>query len=87
MHRYKEFSPMDTILKARSFLHEHGILCHENWVDDIDGLYSLNLCIENTGFFVNGKGINRSFALASAYGELFERLQNLAFFRINTRIH
>ena len=40
------------------------------------GTYALRLKIENTDIGVNGKGINKIYAQASAYAELIERLQN-----------
>ncbi|MFR4549654.1 MAG: hypothetical protein ACLT5A_02920, partial [Clostridiaceae bacterium] len=37
-------------------------------------MYSLSLMVDNTMITVNGKGVTKELALASAYGELAERL-------------
>lgn len=87
MYKSKEISPMDTIIATKSFLYSNNIFCTETWYEAIDGLSSVFLKIEGTSFFSNGKGINKVYALASAYGELMERLQNLSYFRIKTNIY
>ena len=44
--------------------------------------FSLYLSLPGTCIGVNGKGVTPESALASAYGELMERLQNMAEFRL-----
>ena len=78
MHHHKEANPIETIKEIRNILADISILPTEKWHNYIDGLYSLRLTIPQItqSIGVNGKGINREFALASAYGELMERMQN-----------
>lgn len=83
MH-YKERDPLDTIRLASDCLLRSGIFVYENWYATINKIFSVTLHIDGTNFIVNGKGVSRELALASAYGELMERIQNLAFFRIGS---
>lgn len=76
-NRYKEIPPLDTVQKIRSILHGLGIYTIERWTDSkVDGCYSLRVEISGTGIGQNGKGSTPEFALASAYAELMERVQN-----------
>ena len=76
----KECSPTDTIQHIRSILYQHGIVVREKeWFENGEKLFSVILQIEGTFRNTNGKGVSVAFALASAYGELMERLQNLRF--------
>lgn len=80
---YKDASPSDTIQRIRAILHKHGILAMEfAWHRNGNHYQSLTLKVSGTPFSVNGKGVTPELALASAYGELMERLQNLAPFRL-----
>ncbi|NSW89830.1 MAG: YcaO-like family protein [Firmicutes bacterium] len=79
--RYKECSPLETIHNVRNILYHLGILTKEEWKQDVKGYYSLNLSIVGTSLFSNGKGTSCEYALASAYGELIERLQNFVVFK------
>lgn len=83
----KDRDPFDTIALSVNFLLENRLLTTEKWTSNSFGLYSVNLQIAGTGFSVNGKGISKVAALASAHGELQERLLNKAFFRINSTIY
>lgn len=79
MRIYKEDSPSNTINRIRQILHSIGMLpIEQSWYNPVCGLYSVRL--ENTrdkgGFGASGKGRNHFFALASAYSEFIERLQN-----------
>jgi ribosomal protein S12 methylthiotransferase accessory factor len=52
----------------------------ENWCEDSEvGTASLRLTFDGIDEGTNGKGIDRDYALASAYGEFMERYQNQAF--------
>lgn len=73
---HKDKSPLETISIIRNILHEIGITVYEyNWTNINDTYYSVRINDKN-GFGTNGKGITRELALASAYGEFIERVQN-----------
>lgn len=85
--KYKDEMPISTINKIRDILGTLGILTSEtNWKNSADGFYSVRVSIENTNLGTNGKGTTQEYALASAYGEFMERLQNGAFFKLATDI-
>ncbi len=76
-HRYKESPPLQTIQQIRNILAEANILVMEKQWQNETGHCSVRLEFEGLpGIGVNGKGINAHYALASAYGELMERIQN-----------
>ncbi len=80
--RYKECNPRDTIHKIRNILHDLGILTAEIWQqNNVNGYHSLNMPIVGTNLFTNGKGTSQEYALASAYAEMVERLQNIGSFK------
>lgn len=84
MKKYKDDLPLKTIAKIRKILNDAGILTIETlWRNSADGYYSVHLTIQNTSLATNGKGTTYEYALASAYGEMMERLQNQALFRLN----
>ena len=73
---YKDDSPIKTVEKIRGILNSHGLKPIETWFPTgVEHCYALRLDIDNTRFGSNGKGLTKEFALASAYGELMERLQ------------
>lgn len=73
---YKDSSPMKTVEKIKGILAANGISVREQWHDTkVPYCYSLTVYVEGTAFSTNGKGLSREFTLASAYGELMERLQ------------
>lgn len=80
----KDRDPLETIRVSTEYLQSKKIFFCEEWHENNSALYSVSLNIPGTAFSVNGKGINRELALASAHGELQERLLNKALFRINT---
>lgn len=82
---YKDTEPEKTIAYIRQFLNEAGIFASEKvWFDGFNTVYSCRLEIQNTGLGVNGKGNTILYALASAYGELLERLQtHMIFMNLN----
>ncbi|MPL68145.1 Ribosomal protein S12 methylthiotransferase accessory factor YcaO [bioreactor metagenome] len=81
---YKDAVPINTINKIRTILGESGLLTLEhNWKNSVAGFHSVSVIIEGTELMTNGKGASTQFALASAYGELMERLQNFCTFRLS----
>ncbi|WP_250229726.1 YcaO-like family protein [Anaeropeptidivorans aminofermentans] len=84
-NQYKDRDPYSTIKLANLFFLEREILITEQWHDNADiNLYSVSIGVGNIS--TNGKGVSKLYALASAYGELMERVQNKAFFYINSNI-
>jgi ribosomal protein S12 methylthiotransferase accessory factor len=82
--KYKDEMPIKTINKVREILGGLGLLTVETvWKNSVQGFYSVSVVIENTDLTTNGKGTSAEFALASAYGELMERLQNQATYRLS----
>ena len=75
--KYKESSPEKSIKKFKSVLGEYGITLKEHWIDVSSiGTYSVRVTLDDTNVGTNGKGVTEELALASAYGEFFERWQN-----------
>lgn len=76
---YKEDLPENTIEKIRHILGDIGIKdITEEWTNIIDGVFSLRVSSDtpNGIWGQNGKGRTKLYALASAYAEYIERLQN-----------
>lgn len=84
-HKFKDKKPLETIEAARKALSKWGVFVTETWFDSIQGLYSVVLRVDGTDFFSCGKGTDRLYTLASAYGEMMEDMQNLVFFRLKGR--
>lgn len=86
--RKKECSPLKTVEKARKILSDLDIMTMETWKDLYDPSkaepksFSVRVDIPSCGIGTNGKGSARTYALASAYGEMMERLQNLILFPV-----
>lgn len=76
IRNYKDAKPSSTINNIRNILCDLDCFIYETvWSNLYEGMYSVR--IENLNSFgTNGKGRNREFALASAYGEFMERIQN-----------
>ena len=74
----KDSDPLKTVEHIRSILSKHGIFVREsNWSSFSPNCHSLTLeAINLPGFSTNGKGVSKAYALASAYGEFMERIQN-----------
>ena len=79
---YKARKPEDTIFLIRKILHEklNILLKEEHYVGDAN-FYSCRVNIANNllddlNIGTNGKGMRFEYALASAYGEFMERIQN-----------
>ncbi len=82
--KYKDEVPLRTIGKVKDILGGMGLLPIEKaWRNSLQGFYSVSVNIAGTDLSVNGKGVSHEYALASAYGELMERLQNLCTFRLS----
>lgn len=76
MH-YKDVSPEVTVQRIISKLYEMDIHVSERWHRDQEiKTESLRLNFTGSSIGCNGKGVDKNFARASAYGELFERYQN-----------
>lgn len=77
MYHYKESPPDQTVSRIRCILESLEIKSHtESWISLEDRNYSLRLAINGTEIGTNGKGVTKELALASAYGEFMERIQN-----------
>ena len=77
---YKNSPPENTIIRIREILHKVGIFVSES-SGYSQGFYHSHLCISNNGLLpfnltTNGKGRSPEYALASAYSEMMERIQN-----------
>lgn len=82
--KYKDELPENTVALIKEKIQNMGFIIEEtNWMNSINGFYSLSVHIKGTSISTNGKGTTPSYALASAYAELMERLQNQTFFRLN----
>lgn len=82
--KFKDEMPIKTINRIRDILGEMGLLTVETaWKNSVNGFYSVSVMIDNTDLLTNGKGTSVEFALASAYGEMMERLQNLCNYRLS----
>ena len=79
---YKARKAEDTINLVRNILHDKlGILLKETHYQGDGEFYSCriniaNCNINNLNIGTNGKGMTFEYALASAYGEFMERIQN-----------
>jgi ribosomal protein S12 methylthiotransferase accessory factor len=82
--KYKDELPLRTIGRVKDILGGMGLLAVETaWRNSLRGFYSVSVSIAGTDLSVNGKGVSPAYALASAYGELMERLQNQCTFRLS----
>lgn len=77
---YKKCSPEETIRRIREILYKCGIFVTEI-SGECGGFYHSHINIANDnlitfGISTNGKGNTPAYALASAYAEMMERLQN-----------
>ena len=76
--RYKAVNPEETIQTIRKILSELKLFVIESeWFREKNTFISLGLSMADAPVYSNGKGMDERFALASAYGEFIERLQNL----------
>lgn len=78
---YKDALPDDTINKFRKCLINNNIFVHEaQWFYGPADIFSCRLGTDDFKSFSVGKGIGKKYTLASAYGELMERMQSYVFF-------
>jgi ribosomal protein S12 methylthiotransferase accessory factor len=82
---YKAAAPEDTILRIKSLLTNLGLNLVEDAIPQESGRFShlLRLIDSDCGetvFQTVGKGRTDAYSRASAYGEMIERIQNLAFY-------
>lgn len=81
---YKASSPLATIQKIRNILYQSNIFVIEDyWTKVSNGIFSVTLKVPGTACKTHGKSFNEIYALASAYGEFIERLQNMVLFGKN----
>ena len=76
---YKMKNPKETIKIAKTILQNYGIsVAEKRWFNPHPELYSvlIETDAEFGCFRTSGKGVTRELALASAYAEFLERLQN-----------
>lgn len=74
--QFKDCTPLGTVQNIKNILSAYGIEVEEKWSESsVPYCFSLRATVVGTTFGVNGKGLSKEFALASAYGELMERLQ------------
>jgi len=81
MKPYKAASPQNTIYRIRTILHNLGIFTIEEHLRSEGMYYSCRVFIDNDDvkrfdIGTNGKGMSAEYALASAYAELMERIEN-----------
>lgn len=77
---HKDAAPVNTVTKIKTILNNLGIEPVVHYWDSF-GEANHSLVLTDPGLGItNGKGISREYALASAYGEFMERLQNLYLF-------
>ena len=83
MKPYKATLPEKTITRIRNLLLKNGILTTEKHFSYDTLYYSCRVTVENELHALNegcnGKGMTPACALASAYGELMERIENRLF--------
>ena len=72
----KECLPEETAARFQKILREVGVTFRETPRHFVEGACSLQLTDEYHGWQVNGKGTDKAYCRASAYGEAMERLQN-----------
>lgn len=75
LKKYAE-EPAITIAKIKNILTKVQIETVEKTTRVFNGLYYSRINIKNTHIGTTGKGLNKDYSLASAYGEFMERLQN-----------
>ena len=74
--QFKDSTPEGTVRRIQGILAEYGIEVEELWhKTNVPYCFALSVKVVGTTFRVNGKGLSKEFARASAYGELMERLQ------------
>lgn len=80
-YRYKDEDPKQTVKNIKCILEKNNIQVIEEIINPVKDMYSVILTINKTNLTVNGKGVNKELTLASAYGELMERIQNFIIYK------
>ena len=76
-NKYKDNGPEDTVHRIRQILEQIGLKTAVEWTScGLEGAYSNRVTLFPTEIGANGKGTSESYALASGYAELIERLEN-----------
>ena len=78
--RLKARAPEETVAMLKATLADLGLSVKESRWHRNPAAMSVRLDVEELPFGVNGKGVDEGYARASAYAELFERLQNISIF-------
>ena len=84
--QYKAVPPLESIHRAREILYRCGILTAEHHFKyskpgvSSCRVYILGDGLDGTEYGTNGKGMDQAYSLASAYGEMMERLSNSILF-------
>lgn len=76
---YKDDSAENTIHRIRNLLKDVGLFTYEySWSNPFNEVYSVSISLDEKHGqgTTHGKGRSPSYALASAYGEFMERIQN-----------
>ena len=80
--KYKDVSPEETVNKIKKLLDQYGIEITEEFyhIDTADinscRIFISNKEVADLDIGTNGKGMNKNYTRASAYGEFMERLEN-----------
>lgn len=76
--KFKECAPEQTVENLKNILKDLGIKLEEKWAETgVKDFFTLRLTFNGSEAFAsNGKGTTREYALASAYAEFMERLEN-----------
>ena len=79
---YKMALPSDTVNRIRNILNDVGLMSYEKYWKTLNGqTFSCGVNLEGNDYIMTlGKGMDQRYCLASAYGELMERVQNLIIF-------
>jgi len=76
-NKFKEIRPEDTVQTIKQILERIGLKTAVEWTGcGLEGTYSNRVTLFPTATGANGKGTSESYALASGYAELIERIEN-----------
>lgn len=74
---YRDAKPIETIRRIKDILSKLNIFVTEDiWFKNGNYLHSVRISFDKSFIAQNGKGLSKEAALASAYAELMERMQN-----------
>ncbi len=80
-NKHKDRKPENTIKKIKGILDDLKIKTEVDWGENpLEGCFSNRISIKDTLIGTNGKGTTETYCMASAYGELMERLQCNCFY-------